>query len=89
MYKYLAEKDLIPKGNLSEIRFEDFEANPLAEVRRIYEELRLPGYTAAQTAFREHLESIEGYQKNRYKIDADTIRKVEKHWKFTVKHWGI
>lgn len=88
MQKYLAEKDLIPAGNLSEIRFEDFETNPLAEVRRVYEELGLPGYADAQAAFRAHLASIEGYQKNRYEIDADTIRKVREHWRFAVDRWG-
>jgi len=88
MQKYLAEKDMIPPANRVEIRFEDFEANPLAEVRRLYEELDLPGYGDAEAAFREHLDSCRDYKKNHYKIDEDTIRKVQEHWGFAIDRWG-
>lgn len=88
MQKYLSERDMIPAENHVEIRFEDFETNPLGELRRVYEELNLPGYKDAQSAFREHLAAHEGYKKNQYEIDAQTIRTVREHWGFAIDRWG-
>ena len=88
MQKFFAEKELIPPENFIEIRFEDFEKEPLAEVRRIYETLHLPGYADAEPAFCEHVTSLKGYQKNCYEMAAEDIEKVQKHWKFTVDRWG-
>jgi len=47
MRRFLAQRALIPVGNLVEIRFEQFEERPLAELRRLYETLQLPGFDAA------------------------------------------
>ncbi|MBN2291495.1 MAG: sulfotransferase [Pirellulales bacterium] len=88
MKKYLTDKDMIPAENLIDIRFEDFEADPLREVRRIYGELDLQGFAAAEPEFREHLASLAGYQKNHYEIDSNTIRKVQEHWGFAIDRWG-
>lgn len=39
---YLADKALIPQGDLAEVRLEDLIANPVGEMQRIYRELGLP-----------------------------------------------
>ena len=88
MQKFLAEKDLIPPKNLLEIRFEQFEADPLAELRRVYDTWELPGYAEAEADFQNHLASLADYRKNWYHLDDDMLAKVDEHWKFAVECWG-
>jgi hypothetical protein len=88
MQKFWTEKALIPAGNLVEVKFEDLEADPLAEVRRIYRTLRLPGFEAAESRFRAYICSQGGYQKNSFPSNDEIIRKVDLHWNFALKAWG-
>jgi hypothetical protein len=86
--RFLAEKSLIPTHNLVEVKFEDLEANPLAELRRIYAGLDLPGLSAAEPAFRAYAASQADYQKNKYDLDEAVVEKVNQHWGFAVEAWG-
>lgn len=88
MKRYLADRHLIPAGNLVEVRFEDLERAPLDELRRIYEELGLPGFAAAEPAFRLYVKAVAGYRKNVYQIDGEVIAKVNRHWNFAFEQWG-
>lgn len=88
MHKYFDEKNLIPAGNLVEVRFEDLEADPLVQLRRIYEVLQLPGFTAAAPAFRNYITSQAGYHKNTYILDKDTVDRISRKWQFFIDAWG-
>jgi hypothetical protein len=88
MQQYLADRELIPAGNLGELSFEELEADPLAETRRIYEALGLPGFAEAEPAFRAYLASVADYQRNEYELTADVIDLVNRHWSFAFDTWG-
>ena len=88
MRKYQADRALIPPGHLAEVRFEDLERAPLDEICRVYQELDLPGYAETEPAIRSYLESVQGYQKNRYAPNGDVIDKVNRHWGFVFDAWG-
>ncbi len=88
MKRYLEDRHLIPEGNLVEVRFEDLERAPLAELRRIYEELGLPGFSAAEPALRAFLRSVSGYRKNTYRLDPKAIEVVNRRWGFAFDEWG-
>ena len=51
MQKLLADKSLIPAGNLVEVRYEDLDKEPLAQLRKIYETLSLPGFAEAEPGY--------------------------------------
>ncbi|MBN1921442.1 MAG: sulfotransferase [Anaerolineae bacterium] len=88
MQQYLADSALIPPGRLVEVRFEDLEAAPLAEVRRIYQALNLPNFAAAEPAFQSYLASVSDYRKNQYHITADVIELVNREWSLAFDIWG-
>src|SRR5262249_54005687 len=45
MYEaFFAERGLIPAGRYHEMGFEELEKDPLGQVERLYERLRLPGF---------------------------------------------
>jgi len=88
MQRFLTDKALIPAGNLVEVKYEDLEEAPLAQLRKVYETLGLPGFAEAEPAFRAYLDSIAGYQKNPQKIDDKIIKEVNEHWQFALEELG-
>lgn len=44
MKRFFAERQLIPAGQLVEVRYEELLANPVSTLRRVYSELDLPGF---------------------------------------------
>jgi hypothetical protein len=88
MRKFLADKSRIPPRNLVEVKFEDLEAAPLEQLRKIYQGLDLPGFTGAEPAMRSYLESVAGYRKNQYVLKDEIIEKVNQNWQFTFDEWG-
>jgi len=89
MQKLLADKALIPAGNLVEVKYEDLDKEPLAQLRKIYETLGLPGFAEAEPAFRAYLDSIAGYQKLAHKtLDDGAITKINRNWQFAFDALG-
>jgi len=89
MQKLLADKSLIPAGNLVEVKYEDLDREPLAQLRKIYETLSLPGFAEVEPAFRAYLDSIAGYQKLAHKqLDDSAITKINRNWQFAFDALG-
>jgi len=86
--KFWAEKDLIPPANLVEVRFENLTTDPLAQLRRIYGALNLPGFDAASSDFKQYIAAQAGYRKNTYALDRDTIKKISRRWRIFIEAWG-
>ena len=88
MHAYLDGRSKIPSGHHVEVRFEDLEASPLNQIRRIYDALQLPGFHDAEAEFRAYIDSVCGYRKNSYRLDTAAIEKVNRHWGFAFDQWG-
>lgn len=86
---YFDERGLIPVGRLHEIRYEDLEADPLGQLRGMYDGLQLGDYGPAEPALRTYLESIAGYEKNRYQ-ELQSVWKaaVASRWRRCFDEWG-
>jgi len=87
MKKFLADKAVIPSDRLIEVKFEDLEEDPLGQLQRVYDGLRLPGFDQAAPAVRAYMRSVEGYQKNEYEIDDHVVKSVNGHWRFAFDEW--
>ncbi len=79
MDDYLKQKELIPKKNLLELRYEDFEKDPVQESKKIYDNLLNENFESVKRNFSDYFSSIKGYKKNIYEIDSATIEKIQKH----------
>jgi hypothetical protein len=88
MHDLLAMKELIPPQNYLEIKFEEFEKDPLAHMEAIYNHMRLQGFEKARPEFSAYLGSMEGYRKNRYQeIDESIIERIRERWGFAMELW--
>ncbi len=83
--KYESDKKLIPHGNLFEMRFEDFEADPVGMAGKIYSSLGLSGFEEARPAMEKY--AGQKYSKNVYHYQDHTVRLVEEHWGYALKQW--
>ena len=88
MRKYLRDRVRIPASQLAEVRYEDLERDPLGELERLYRELDLPEWRVAEPQVSAYLQTLSGYQKNRFRIDQADIGRVDEHWRFAVQAWG-
>ncbi|MFO0848287.1 MAG: sulfotransferase [Gemmataceae bacterium] len=61
---YFEDRRLIPAGDLTEIRFEDLEADPVGLLRRVYENLELPDFGPAEPVARRYVDSVAVHRKN-------------------------
>lgn len=86
--KYEEDRRRLPSRNLMEVRFEDFEADPLAMTRDIYRQLDIPGYAEAEPHLRAYIDSQKGYRKNLHRHAGHTVSQVHKHWDFAFDRWG-
>lgn len=78
----------LPADVFVELAFEGFERDPLGEAERIYRTLDLPGFAAARPRFAAYLDSVRRYEKNRYRLPADTLERVERAWAPFIARWG-
>ena len=87
MKSYFNERNLIPKHNLTEIRYEEVEKNPILQLNQIYSELSLDGFDKVKPKFARYLKSVNGYKKNAYKLDENMVNIIDKNWGFAINKW--
>ena len=86
---FFQDKALIPCGRFHEIAFEDLEREPVVEMRKLYEALRLPDFDTVEPVLRKYVDSLTGYQKNQYtELTADLRSRVQEKWKRSFDAWG-
>jgi hypothetical protein len=87
--KYLAERELIPHGNLVEIGFDHLEAAPLLTVKAVYDRLGIDGFKEAESAISAYLDSVKGYKKNKFKPPGGKLKeRIDTEWKLWFETFG-
>jgi hypothetical protein len=85
--KYFSEKRLIKKGNLVELKYEDFILNPLIEIERVYSNLNLTDFNKNKEIFKKYIKSQKKIKTQKYEIDEITRNKIYNYFKFTIDKW--
>lgn len=85
---YQKNKQLIPKENLIEIKFEDFVKDKEGGLKNIYQQLKIGDYQEVESIYKEYLSSIKSYKKNKLRTDDEVIRAVNEHWGFAIEDFG-
>ncbi len=78
--KFYNEVDLIPKENFIEIRYEEFIANPVDEMEKIYDSLSLPGFNEAKPHIENYIERNKNYTPSKYKIPLEEKKRIFTRW---------
>lgn len=83
------ELDQLPRNDVARLRFEDLEANPVAEIERLYRQLGLELTGEFRQRMEEYLTANAGYTKNRFATLPDEERaKVDAAMGAFAERWG-
>ena len=85
---YEIQKSLIPAHNLVEIRYEDFEADPLSGLQKIYTALRIEGFEQSIPAFTSYLNSQKKFEKGHHDFDRNEVARITARLDFAMKQYG-
>jgi len=90
MYEaFFNEKKLIPKENLFEISFEEFEKNILNNFKNIYNKLNIPNFKNVEPSIKAYLNTISDYKKNKHnRLEQEIIKKINKDWERNFNEWN-
>ncbi|MGH9514434.1 MAG: sulfotransferase family protein [Terriglobales bacterium] len=78
----------IPPENVARVKYEHLVAAPLAEMKRIYSELKLPGFEDVQPAFQRYIASVTGHQRNRLVLSPAQKNSVDEMWGALIRDKG-
>ena len=78
--RYFEARELIPPGNLVEVRFEEFTRDLVEGTRAVYDGLALGGFAEVEPRLRHYAEANKGYERNRFTLDAATEARVRSRW---------
>jgi omega-hydroxy-beta-dihydromenaquinone-9 sulfotransferase len=86
---FFEERDLIPDGQFHEIRFEDLESDPVAELRGLYENLGIPGFETFRPSLENYVSTNSSYRKNAYQeLPASLRREISQAWRRSFDEWN-
>jgi hypothetical protein len=86
---YFEERGLIPAGRLHELGYDALVADPVGQLRATYEALQLPDFTPAEPAVRSYLDSIAGYERNRFReIEPAWKAEIARRWRRCFDEWA-
>ena len=77
--QYFHDKDMIPPQNLLEIKFEDFNENPVEGLRMIFDQFEIKGFEEAGKFFENYLDEQSEFIPNKYEITRETIKWVNEY----------
>jgi hypothetical protein len=85
---YLNDRELIDSSRLLEIRYEEFESNPMDHLAKIYTRFGLGDFTKLQPLFSSYLETQKEHKLHGYKINRKELDRVLEKLDFAMKKWN-
>lgn len=89
MYRgFERQRPEIDPKNICDMRYEDLAQNPLAEVRRVYQELGLDDFAALQPKLEAYLGKQKSYQVNKHELDEEMKGQIRGRWGEYFERYG-
>ena len=82
MHRFFEDRHLIPKENLFEVRYEDFEHDRMGILASMYNQFNLPGWEDASGKIQQYLDDLGTYQKNKFPFTYEECQLVRDKWGF-------
>lgn len=88
MERFAAESAELPAGSFVELGYRELVEDPLGALETVYGTLELDGFAAARPRVEAYLETVRGYQKNRFEMSDEAARLIEARWRPWLGRWG-
>lgn len=86
--RYEADRALIAEGRLCEIRYEDLVADPVGQLRQVYQRLELGDFEPALPGVQRYLDERKGYRTNRYQLSDTKRQEISERWGEIIRRYG-
>jgi hypothetical protein len=83
-----AQRSLIPAENFYEVRYEDLVADPIGQVRSMYEQLNLGDVTPSLPKLQAYVEGMKEYKKNQFALEPDLRAQIDRRWGPFFRRYG-
>lgn len=71
-----------------EIKFEDFEKDPMHYLEDMFEKLDIEGFDSSKNYFEDYINSKKTYRKNKYSISRREYNLVRDRWSSYLERWN-
>lgn len=78
----------LPPGRYVEIRYEDFVADPIREIERLYDALGLGSPAAVRPLFDAYLARGRDYPSRSHALPPDEAGRIDRAWRFAFDRWA-
>jgi omega-hydroxy-beta-dihydromenaquinone-9 sulfotransferase len=86
---FFEDRALVRGDRLHEVSFEELERDPVAQVKKIYDHLDMPGFDSMQPSLRRYVDANVNYRKNTYPDLSPSLRgQIQRAWQRNFEHWG-
>jgi hypothetical protein len=82
------QRATIPADHICDVRYEQLVADPIGELRRVYEALNLGEFEIAYPHFQRHVAETSDYQVNRYRLSDEQSQRVLSRWATFCQRYG-
>ena len=79
---------LIAPGRICEVRYEDLIADPIPQMRAIYEQLGLGDFEKVMPAMKQYFADKADYQTNRWQFSAAQHAEISRRWQSFIERYG-
>jgi hypothetical protein len=82
-------RTLVAPSRFCELKYEDLARDPIREMRKIYEDLELGGFSELLPRLRQYLADNHDYQTNRYaELTPEKEAEVTRRWGHVIRRYG-
>lgn len=83
-----ADRSLLKADQFYEVRYEDLVADPVGQLRTIYDQLDLGNFDMALPAVEKYLQETEDYKTNRYQMPEELRQEISRRWAPFIAQYG-
>jgi hypothetical protein len=81
-------KRLLDREHFYELRYEDLVADPVGQMRALYEHFHLGGFNDYLPHLERYLASVKGYETNRYTLTPEQRAEITRRWGEVIRRQG-
>ncbi len=79
---------LVPSGRLHQLKYEDLVQDPIGEMAKLYDRLRLSDFEMVVPRLKEYLDRNKGYETNKYDLTPETRAEIGRRWGERIRRFG-
>jgi omega-hydroxy-beta-dihydromenaquinone-9 sulfotransferase len=82
------DRPLLGPGQFCEVRYEELVANPIEQMRRVYDELELGDFESVRPGIEEYFAGQRNYKTNRFQLTPEMRAEITHRWGKFIRDYG-